>query len=192
MSMVRPARRRASRPGRRPRRLSDREGHADQATGQGRDDRRDDGPPIFATLVLVGMLMFLVPVLRQDLRPARRRAAATLTQWVVKASNLLRVKWFIRIPAMIGSVVGFRRWKRSESGRKLWDRFQAPDPVEDRRRRPQGDDGALHRGRSRRSSLQASTSSRRSAHGRQTAGNWVVERSPTCASASTRACRSRN
>src|SRR5437773_10622092 len=49
---------------------------------------------IFATLVLIGMLMFLIPIfvgifnqLGGDL--------PTLTQWVLKASNLLRHAWFI-------------------------------------------------------------------------------------------------
>ena len=83
---------------------------------------------IFATLVLVGMLMFLVPVFVKIFGQLGGELP-TLTQWVVKASNLLRDKWFIIIPAMIGSVVGFRRWKRSESGRKLWDRFKLRIPT---------------------------------------------------------------
>ncbi len=83
---------------------------------------------IFATLVLIGMLMFLVPVFVKIFGQLGGELP-TLTQWVVKASNLLRDKWFIIIPAMIGSVVGFRRWKRSESGRKLWDRFKLRIPM---------------------------------------------------------------
>ena len=83
---------------------------------------------IFATLVLIGMLMFLVPVFVKIFGQLGGELP-TLTQWVVKASNLLRDKWFIIIPAMIGSVVGFRRWKQSESGRKLWDRFKLRIPM---------------------------------------------------------------
>ena len=62
------------RPGARPRRLPDREGDADQAARQGRDDLPDDGPDLRdprpdrdADVPRPG--------LRQDLRPARRRAA---------------------------------------------------------------------------------------------------------------------
>src|SRR5215216_348904 len=59
---------------------------------------------IFATLVLIGMLMFLVPVFVKIFADLGGDLP-TLTQWVVKASNLLRNNWFIIIPGMIGSVV---------------------------------------------------------------------------------------
>src|SRR5215203_5229725 len=32
-------------------------------------------------------------------------------------------------PGMIGTYFGFRRWKKSESGRKLWDRFKLKIPM---------------------------------------------------------------
>src|SRR5919106_4994018 len=83
---------------------------------------------IFATLVLIGMLMFLVPVFVKIFADLGGELP-TLTQWVVAASDLLRAKWFIIIPSMIGSVFAFRRWKRSESGRKVWDRFKLKVPM---------------------------------------------------------------
>ena len=83
---------------------------------------------IFATLVLIGMLMFLVPIF-VDIFSQLGGELPTLTQWVVNASDLMRAKWFIIIPGMAGLVVGFRRWKRSESGRKLWDRFKLRVPM---------------------------------------------------------------
>jgi type IV pilus assembly protein PilC len=82
----------------------------------------------FAALVLTGMLMFLVPVfvrifdqLNGDL--------PTLTQYVLYASNGLRGYWFIIFPAGIGIFFGFRRWKRTESGRKAWDAFKLKVPM---------------------------------------------------------------
>ena len=83
---------------------------------------------VFATLVLIGMLMFLVPVFVKIFADLGGDLP-TLTQWVVKASNLLRNNWFIIIPGMIGSVVAFRRWKKSENGRKVWDRFKLKVPM---------------------------------------------------------------
>src|SRR5919106_4662839 len=83
---------------------------------------------IFATLVLIGMLMFLVPIFVKIFGQLGGELP-TLTQWVVKMSNLLRDKWFIIIPGMIGTVVGFRRWKKSENGRKVWDRFKRRVPM---------------------------------------------------------------
>jgi type IV pilus assembly protein PilC len=83
---------------------------------------------IFATLVLIGMLMFLVPIFVKIFAQLGGELP-TLTQWVVKVSDLLRDRWYIIIPGMIGSVVGFRRWKKTESGRKVWDRFKLRVPM---------------------------------------------------------------
>jgi type IV pilus assembly protein PilC len=83
---------------------------------------------IFATLVLIGMLMFLVPVFVKIFADLGGELP-TLTQWVVNVSNVLRAKWFIIIPGMIGSVLAFRRWKKSDSGRKVWDRFKLKVPM---------------------------------------------------------------
>jgi type IV pilus assembly protein PilC len=83
---------------------------------------------LFASLVLVGMLMFLVPIfvkifdqLGGDL--------PTLTQYVLTVSNALRSYWFIIFPAIGLSVFGIRRFKRSEPGRQLWDRTKLRIPM---------------------------------------------------------------
>src|SRR6478609_8984407 len=71
----------------------------------------------FATLVLVGMLLFLVPIFEgifQDLGGKLPK----LTQIVVDASHVLQNDWFIVFPLFIGSIVGFFKWKKSEKGRK--------------------------------------------------------------------------
>ena len=83
---------------------------------------------IFATLVLIGMLMFLVPIFVKIFADLGGELPV-LTQWVVKASNILRAYWFIIFPGMIGTYFGFRRWKKTESGRKLWDRFKLKIPM---------------------------------------------------------------
>jgi type IV pilus assembly protein PilC len=83
---------------------------------------------VFATLVLIGMLMFLVPIFVKIFSQLGGELP-TLTQWVVNASDLMRDRWFVIIPGMIGVVVGFRRWKKTESGRKLWDRFKLKVPM---------------------------------------------------------------
>jgi type IV pilus assembly protein PilC len=83
---------------------------------------------IFATLVLIGMLLFLVPVfvgIFSDLGGQ----LPTLTLWVVKGSNLLRDRWYIIFPGMIGTVVFIKRYKKSERGRKQWDRIKLKIPM---------------------------------------------------------------
>src|SRR5829696_1978199 len=83
---------------------------------------------IFATLVLIGMLMFLVPIFVKIFADLGGELPM-LTQWVVKASDLIRARWFVIIPGMIGTFVAFRRWKKSDSGRKIWDRFKLKVPM---------------------------------------------------------------
>src|SRR5206468_8965784 len=81
----------------------------------------------FATLVLTGLLLFLVPVfvhifsqLGGDL--------PKLTQYVVNVSDLLKHKWYIIFPAFGLSIFGFFKWKKIEGGRKQWDRFKLRVP----------------------------------------------------------------
>src|SRR5436305_8738735 len=74
---------------------------------------------IFATLVLIGMLMFLVPVFVKIFASLNGQLP-TLTAYVVTVSNLLRKRpsIILLIPA---SIWAFFRWKKSEGGRKKWD-----------------------------------------------------------------------
>jgi type IV pilus assembly protein PilC len=83
---------------------------------------------IFATLVLCGMLLFLIPVFVKIFAQLGGELPK-LTQIVVGMSNILRDDWFIIFPVVIGSIVGFFRWKKSEAGRKHWDRFKLKLPM---------------------------------------------------------------
>jgi type IV pilus assembly protein PilC len=83
---------------------------------------------IFATLVLIGMLMFLVPVFVHIFSQLGGQLP-TLTQYVMYGSDFLHNYWFIVLPSMIASPFIFRKWKSTESGRKLWDRFKLKVPM---------------------------------------------------------------
>ncbi len=83
---------------------------------------------IFATLVLCGMLLFLIPVFVKIFAQLGGELPK-LTQIVVSMSNMLRYHWYIIFPAVIGSIVAFFRWKKSEAGRKHWDRFKLKLPM---------------------------------------------------------------
>ncbi|HET9781482.1 MAG TPA: type II secretion system F family protein [Candidatus Dormibacteraeota bacterium] len=83
---------------------------------------------IFATLVLIGLLMFLVPVFVKIFAQLNGQLP-TLTQWVVNASNQLRSHWFIIFPAIGLIVWGVRRFKKTEPGRQLWDRIKLKIPM---------------------------------------------------------------
>jgi type IV pilus assembly protein PilC len=82
----------------------------------------------FATLVLAGMLMFLVPVF-QKIFASLGGELPTLTQYIVHASNGLRSYWYIILPLFAFIIWAFMRWKKSESGRKVWDRFKLRIPM---------------------------------------------------------------
>ncbi len=82
----------------------------------------------FATLVLIGMLMFLVPVfvgIFQELGGD----LPTLTKMVVAASDLLKSKWYIIFPLFFGAIFSIRRYKKTEPGRQLWDRMKLRIPM---------------------------------------------------------------
>jgi type IV pilus assembly protein PilC len=83
---------------------------------------------IFATLVLIGMLMFLVPIfvkIFQDLGGE----LPTLTQWVVNVSDFLRGNYYIVFPVLIASFFGLRKAKRTEKGKQVWDRLKLKIPM---------------------------------------------------------------
>ena len=83
---------------------------------------------IFATLVLVGLLMFLVPVFVNIFAQLGGKLP-TLTQYVVSASNVLRSYWFIIFPLFFLTIWSVRRFKRTEQGRQLWDRIKLKIPM---------------------------------------------------------------
>jgi type IV pilus assembly protein PilC len=82
---------------------------------------------IFATLVLIGMLMFLVPVF-VNIFAQLNGQLPTLTAYVVKVSNLIRHRPYIILLIPAG-VFGFMRWKKTESGRQKWDTFKLKVPM---------------------------------------------------------------
>jgi type IV pilus assembly protein PilC len=83
---------------------------------------------VFATIVLIVLLMFLVPVFT-DIFGQLGGELPTLTKWVVALSNLLREGWFVIFPLMILLVFGFVKGKKTEAGGRLWDRFKLKVPM---------------------------------------------------------------
>lgn len=82
----------------------------------------------FATLVLIGMLLFLVPIfvgifaqLGGDL--------PMLTQIVVTASDFLRARWYIVFPVVGIGIYLLMRAKKTEKGRRIWDAMRVRAPM---------------------------------------------------------------
>ena len=83
---------------------------------------------VFATLVLTGLLMFLVPVF-VNIFGQLGGELPTLTQYVVSASDLLRSKYYIIFPVLGLLGFGLRKYKKTEPGRKQWDRIKLKIPM---------------------------------------------------------------
>jgi type IV pilus assembly protein PilC len=82
----------------------------------------------FAALVLTFMLMFIVPVF-QKVFDDLGGELPTPTKIIVGASEGLRNYWFLIFPLLGAMVWGFFRWKASERGRPVWDRFKLGIPM---------------------------------------------------------------
>jgi type IV pilus assembly protein PilC len=82
----------------------------------------------FASIVLAGMLMFLVPVFTKIFSQLHGDLP-TLTKFVVSGSDLLRGYWFVIFPAIGGVIFAFKRWKRTEQGRRTWDTVKLRLPM---------------------------------------------------------------
>jgi type IV pilus assembly protein PilC len=82
---------------------------------------------VFATLVLIGMLMFLVPIF-EGIFKSLNGQLPTLTLYVVDASHALKSAPYILLIIPLG-LWSFFRWKRTERGRQIWDSFKLRLPV---------------------------------------------------------------
>jgi type IV pilus assembly protein PilC len=82
----------------------------------------------FATLVLIAMLMFIVPIFAKIFTELHGQLPM-LTRVVVHASDLLRHRWYIVFPLMALTIWGALRFKKTESGSQAWDRFKLKVPL---------------------------------------------------------------
>jgi type IV pilus assembly protein PilC len=83
----------------------------------------------FAMVVLVAIVAFVIPVfvgIFEEIAEENPGESASLpipTQICVTASDAITGYWFILFPALIAAFIGFFRWKRTKTGKELWDRF---------------------------------------------------------------------
>jgi type IV pilus assembly protein PilC len=82
----------------------------------------------FAFLVLTFMLMFIIPVFK-NVYDELGGSLPKPTQIMIGMSHALRSYWFVIFPAIALLVYGFLRWKKSERGRPVWDRFKLRIPM---------------------------------------------------------------
>jgi type IV pilus assembly protein PilC len=85
--------------------------------------------------VLIAIVAFVIPVfvkIFEELAAEHPEEAAGLpipTQICVDASNVLTGYWYIMIPTLVAIVYGFVKWKKTDRGHELWDRFKLRLPA---------------------------------------------------------------
>jgi type IV pilus assembly protein PilC len=83
----------------------------------------------FAAVVLIAVVTFVIPIfvgIFEEIgeeHPGEDSALPIPTQMCVTASDAITGYWYILLPALVGAVVLFFRWKRTERGKEAWDRF---------------------------------------------------------------------
>src|ERR687885_24285 len=82
----------------------------------------------FALLVLLALVTFLVPVFEKIFKDFGG-GLPPITKVTVMISHLVTRQWYIGLLLTVGSVVGFRKWKKTEKGREQWDRFKLRFPF---------------------------------------------------------------
>src|ERR671916_1253362 len=82
----------------------------------------------FAGIVLVALMVFLVPVFEKIFADFGGELPI-ITKITVAISDFLTARWYIGIAGAVALVIGFKKWKGSEGGRKQWDAFRLKIPM---------------------------------------------------------------
>ena len=82
----------------------------------------------FALIVLIALVTFLVPVFEKVFEDFDGKLPA-ITQFTVTLSHLMTHQWYLMIAGTVAVVYSFRKWKRSEKGKRQWDRFRLKAPL---------------------------------------------------------------
>ncbi len=89
----------------------------------------------FALVVLVAIVVFVIPVFVKIFKelaaehPGESSALPLPTQVCVGISNALIGYWFLIIPGLALLFVFFFRWKKTDRGHEMWDRFKLRLPA---------------------------------------------------------------
>ena len=82
----------------------------------------------FALLVLTAMVVFLVPIFA-GIFDQFGGELPLITRVTVGLSDAMTSRWYLFIGGIVGAVIAFRRWKRSDRGRQQWDTLRLKFPF---------------------------------------------------------------
>jgi len=84
----------------------------------------------FAIIVLIGMVLFLIPIFAGMYKDLGNAQLPALTRVMVTISGIFRSWWgLVVLVAIIALIVGLRRLKRTERGTMVWDRIKLRVPM---------------------------------------------------------------
>src|SRR5579864_6089079 len=82
----------------------------------------------FALLVMLALVAFLIPVFQNVFKQFGGHLPA-LTQFMVDFSALIRHQGYIVLAVLVGLIVAFIKWKKTDTGRAQWDAFKLRIPL---------------------------------------------------------------
>jgi type IV pilus assembly protein PilC len=88
-----------------------------------------------AVVVMLAVVIFIVPVFADAFKeavsdqPGESADLPKLTQFMIGFSDFLKGYWFIWVPGMIGAIIGFFQYKKTDQGRVQWDRLKLRLPI---------------------------------------------------------------
>jgi type IV pilus assembly protein PilC len=83
---------------------------------------------VFAFSVLIALVVFLVPVFVGTFKQFGGDLP-TITKFTVGLSNAITGYWYAFIVGGFATSWGFKKWKATDGGRKLWDTFKLRIPM---------------------------------------------------------------
>jgi type IV pilus assembly protein PilC len=88
-----------------------------------------------AIVIMLAVVSFIVPVFVGAFEeiasetPGESSELPLPTQITVGVSDFVTGYWFVWIPLTIAAVIGFFQWKKTEGGRRQWDRIKLRLPI---------------------------------------------------------------
>jgi type IV pilus assembly protein PilC len=90
---------------------------------------------VFAVVVMLVVVAFIVPVFAGVFKeivadqPGQSSQLPLITRITVGFSDFITGYWFIWLPGLVGGVIAFFQWKKSEWGRPQWDALKLRIPF---------------------------------------------------------------
>ncbi len=81
-----------------------------------------------ALLMAAGLIQFVVPIFA-DMFKGFGKGLPKLTQMLVDISDFVKAWWYIILPSVIAVVLLFKKWKKTEFGRRRFDEWMLKMPV---------------------------------------------------------------